>query len=67
MLASMLFFQANKENPKFQLILGKFLRKEITCLKCGNIIHTYEEKETDARIATLIVAGCLGLERIWVG
>lgn len=50
------FFQANKENPKFQLILGKYLKKEITCFKCGNVIHTHEEKETDVRIATQIVA-----------
>ena len=50
------FFQANNENPKFHLILGKYLRKEITCFKCGNIIHTHEEKETDVRIATQIVA-----------
>ena len=50
------FFQANKENPKFKLILGKFLRKEITCYNCGNVINTYEEKETDARIATQIVS-----------
>lgn len=50
------FFQANKENPKFKLMLGKYLRKEIKCFKCGNIIHTYEEKESDVRIATQIVA-----------
>ena len=50
------FFQANKENPKFQLILGKYLSKDITCFKCGNIIHTHEEKETDTRIATQIVS-----------
>lgn len=50
------FFQANQENPKFRLILGKYLKKEITCYKCGNIIHTHEEKETDVRIATQIVA-----------
>lgn len=50
------FFQANLENPKFRLILGKYLRKEITCFKCGNVIHTYEEKESDVRIATQIVA-----------
>ena len=45
------FFQANKENPKFQLILGSYLSKQITCFRCGNIIHTHEEKETDARRA----------------
>ncbi len=50
------FFQANKENPKFHLILGKYLHKEIRCFQCGNSIHTYEEKETDVRIATQIVA-----------
>ena len=50
------FFQANRENPKFRLILGKYLKKSITCFRCGNIIHTYEEKETDVRIATQIVA-----------
>lgn len=50
------FFQANKENPKFKLILGKYLKKDITCFNCQNIIHTYEEKETDVRIATQIVA-----------
>ena len=50
------FFQANKENPKFKLILGKYLRKEITCFHCGNLIHTHEEKETDVRVATQIVA-----------
>ncbi len=50
------FFQANKENPKFKLILGKYLKKKIECFKCHNIIHTYEEKESDVRIATQIVA-----------
>lgn len=50
------FFQANRENPKFRLILGKYLKKKITCYKCGNVIHTHEEKETDVRIATQIVA-----------
>ena len=41
---------------KFKLILGKYLQKSITCFRCGNIIHTHEEKETDVRIATQIVA-----------
>lgn len=50
------FFQANREDPKFKLILGKYLKKEIKCFNCGNIIHTHEEKETDVRIATQIVA-----------
>ena len=50
------FFQANKENPKFKLILGKYLKKTVECFKCHNIIHTYEEKESDVRFATQIVA-----------
>ena len=49
-------FQANKENPKFKLILGKYLKKTIECHRCGYIINTYEEKETDVRIATQIVS-----------
>lgn len=49
------FFQANKDNPKFRLILGKYLRKTITCFNCGYLIQTYEEKESDVRIATQIV------------
>jgi uncharacterized LabA/DUF88 family protein len=50
------FFQANNENPKFKLILGKYLKKTIECFNCHNIIHTYEEKESDVRFATQIVA-----------
>lgn len=49
------FFQANKENDKFQLIMGKYLCKKITCYNCGYTIQTYEEKESDVRIATQIV------------
>ena len=50
-----LLFSANKLNPKFRLILGKYLKKNITCKKCGNIIHSFEEKETDVRIATQMI------------
>ena len=50
------FFLANMENSRFQLILGKYLKKKITCFNCGNIINTYEEKESDVRIATQIVS-----------
>ena len=49
------FFQANRQNIKFKLILGKYLKKEIECFKCHHIIRTYEEKETDVRIATQII------------
>jgi uncharacterized LabA/DUF88 family protein len=50
------FFQANQENTRFKLILGKYLKKEIECFKCHNMIHTFEEKESDVRIATQIIA-----------
>jgi uncharacterized LabA/DUF88 family protein len=50
------FFQANKLNPKFTLHLGKYLTKDIECRFCRNIIHSYEEKETDVRIATTMLA-----------
>ena len=33
-----------------------YLKKKITCFNCGNIINTYEEKESDVRIATQIVS-----------
>ena len=49
------FFQANSQNPKFELILGKYLKKEIKCYNCGYTIQTFEEKETDVRIATQII------------
>lgn len=50
------FFQANMRNPKFRLVLGKYLRKTITCFNCKNVINTYEEKESDVNLATQIVA-----------
>ena len=45
------FFQANQMNPKFKLILGKYLRKTFKCKECGFLNDTYEEKESDVRIA----------------
>jgi uncharacterized LabA/DUF88 family protein len=50
------FFQANKLNPKFTLHLGKYFTKQITCNFCNNVIHSFEEKETDVRIATSMLA-----------
>ena len=38
------------------MILGKYLKKEIKCRYCGGIIHSFEEKETDVRIATKILS-----------
>jgi uncharacterized LabA/DUF88 family protein len=50
------FFQANKLNNKFTLHLGKYLAKDITCRYCNRINHSFEEKETDVRIATTMLA-----------
>jgi uncharacterized LabA/DUF88 family protein len=49
------FFSANKLNRKFKLTLGKYLKKDIICSNCKKTIRTYEEKETDVRIATQII------------
>ena len=50
------FFQANRLNPRFKLHLGKYLQKNMTCRFCNNVITSYEEKETDVRIATTMLA-----------
>ena len=51
-----ILFQANKMNPKFMLHLGKYLTKDITCKYCNMVNHSFEEKETDVRIATTMLA-----------
>lgn len=48
-----LLFSANKVNPKFHLHLGKYLEKKINFK--GQSIVTYEEKETDVRIAVKMI------------
>ena len=30
-----MLFDANKENPTFHLIMGKYLKKKIVCKRCG--------------------------------
>ncbi len=49
------FFQANQENPKFELVLGKFMKKKFPCPYCQQKIRTYEEKESDVNLATTLV------------
>lgn len=51
-----LFFTANRLNPRFRLELGKYLPKEILCRNCNHKHKTYEEKETDVKIATRIIS-----------
>ncbi|MBR0272717.1 MAG: NYN domain-containing protein [Bacteroidaceae bacterium] len=45
-------FSANKLNPKFKLHLGRYKKKKLKCQNCGYKIKTYEEKESDVRVAT---------------
>lgn len=50
------FFSANKENAIFKLHLGKFLKKSISCRSCKATHFTYEEKESDVRLATKMIS-----------
>jgi len=48
-----LFFSANKTNPKFKLVYGKFLEK--TVYFGGKPYKTFEEKQTDVNIAVEMI------------
>jgi uncharacterized LabA/DUF88 family protein len=52
-----LLFSANKLNPKFKLIFGKYLRKEINIQ--GHRCITFEEKQTDVNIAVNMIKNVL--------
>lgn len=45
-------FCANLLNPKFKLHLGRYKKKSFRCRNCHFDNDTYEEKETDVRVAT---------------
>ena len=45
-------FSANIRNPKFKLHLGRYKKKKFKCQNCGFNNRTYEEKESDVRVAT---------------
>ena len=45
-------FSANNLNPKFKLHLGRYKKKKFKCQNCGFKNKTYEEKESDVRVAT---------------
>lgn len=52
------FLKVNKKlNPsKFKIIKGKYKKKPVKCLgSCGEEFETYEEKETDVKIAIDII------------
>ena len=46
------FFKANLLNPRFKLHLGRYKKKKFKCQNCGFKNKTYEEKESDVRVAT---------------
>lgn len=54
-----LFLSANRQNPQFILHLGKFMSKDKKCFNCKNKIVSYEEKETDVRIAVEMIRNCV--------
>ena len=45
-------FSANQLNTKFKLHLGRYKKKKFKCQNCGFRNKTYEEKESDVRVAT---------------
>jgi uncharacterized LabA/DUF88 family protein len=51
-----LFFSANLLNPKFKLELGKYLPKTKRCRNCNSTHISYEEKETDVKIAIKMIS-----------
>lgn len=53
------FFSANKLNPRFELILGSYLNKDITCHNCDITFPVPEEKKTDVNIATNLISDCI--------
>ncbi len=50
------FFSANKNNPQFTLILGKYIKKKVKCSGCNSKYLVREEKQTDVNIATNMIS-----------
>lgn len=55
------FLNANKfANPKtFEIVRGKYLKKEIICPSCGYSITRPEEKKTDVNISIRMLEDCM--------
>ena len=55
-----LLFRANRIlNPdRFELVMGQFIQKKITCKVCRQDFNVYEEKQTDVNIAVRLVVDC---------
>ncbi|HWY11716.1 MAG TPA: NYN domain-containing protein [Bacteroidia bacterium] len=52
-------FSVNKNNPKFKLILGSYLNKDVNCSNCNTTFPVPEEKKTDVNIATNLIMDCV--------
>jgi len=50
-----LYFNANKTNPKFKLILGKYQSKDYECPECNKTYQIPIEKQTDINISVAIL------------
>jgi len=59
-LRQKLLFDANKaiNGNRFELVMGKFYRKTLTCKVCRAQYTAYEEKNTDVNIATRLLSDC---------
>jgi len=59
-LRQKLLFNVNKaiNGSRFELVMGKFLRKTLTCKVCRAQYTAYEEKNTDVNIATRLLSDC---------
>lgn len=53
-------FKANKliNGSKFEIIRGKYYKKDLTCPNCGIVYQKPEEKRTDVNISTYIIGDC---------
>lgn len=53
------YFSANKQNDRFELILGSYINKNVFCRSCHSEFEVPEEKKTDVNIATQMIADCV--------
>jgi len=55
-----ILFRANQLlNPnQFEVVMGKFYKKMLTCKVCKAKYTAYEEKDTDVNIATRLIGDC---------
>jgi len=54
------FLNANRiiNKDKFEVVRGKYLKKDITCPYCNGTFHRPEEKKTDVNISVRMMADC---------